>query len=57
MSIRPMYRKCSRCRRSYSFNPSTGDLGLTCKYCGHLQVSPPTPFPLPEGRFPGWPKL
>lgn len=55
VSIRPMYRRCSHCGRSYNFNPSTKDLGLLCKHCGRPQLSPPSPFPLPpfpKDRFP-----
>ena len=30
MSLLPMTRQCVHCRRTYRYNPSTGDLGLVC---------------------------
>ena len=34
MSIVPMYKKCLRCKRRYSWNPDVGRMG--CPYCGSL---------------------
>jgi len=33
MSMLPMRRICPNCRRSFSYNPSLGNLGLVCPYC------------------------
>jgi DNA-directed RNA polymerase subunit RPC12/RpoP len=33
MSIITMWKKCPKCGRKYTYNPSTGDLGLICPYC------------------------
>lgn len=37
MSIKMMTKKCTRCHRTYSFNPSVGDMGIICKHCGYPQ--------------------
>lgn len=33
MSIRIMTKKCTHCHRTYTYNPSTGNLGRICSYC------------------------
>lgn len=38
MSLLPMTRQCVHCRRTYRYDPSTGDLGLVCRYCGKAAV-------------------
>lgn len=38
-------------RRTYRYNPSTGDLGLVCRYCGKAQCSPEPQHPL-QPAFP-----
>ena len=43
MSLLPMYRQCTHCRRRYSYNPSMGRLGLICPYCGKPQFPLTTP--------------
>ena len=50
MSLLPMTRQCVHCRRTYRYNPSTGDLGLVCRYCGKAQCSP-EPQHLPQPAF------
>ncbi len=32
MTMVPMYKKCPRCRRRYSWNPDAGQ--MWCPYCG-----------------------
>ena len=44
MSLLPMTRQCVHCRRTYRYNPSTGDLGLVCRS--------PEPQHLPQPAFP-----
>lgn len=51
MSLLPMTRQCVHCRRAYRYNPSTGDLGLVCRYCGKAQCSPEPQRP-PQPAFP-----
>lgn len=34
MTMLPMYKKCSRCKRKYSWNPDVGK--MWCPYCGPL---------------------
>ena len=41
MSTRIMTKQCVSCRRTYTYNPSTGNLGLICGHCGHSQGMPP----------------
>lgn len=31
MSLRPMYKRCPRCKREYSWNPDVGN--MACPYC------------------------
>ncbi len=38
MTMRSMTRRCTYCRRVYTYNPSVGDLGFVCKYCGRYQL-------------------
>lgn len=55
MSLLPMTRQCIHCRRTYRYDPSTGDLGLVCRYCGKAQCSPEpqySPQHLPQPAFP-----
>lgn len=33
MSILPMFKTCPVCHKKYSYNPSTGNLGIMCPYC------------------------
>ena len=47
MSLLPMTRQCVHCRRTYRYDPSTGNLGLVCRYCGKAQCSP-EPQHLPQ---------
>ena len=49
MSLRPMHKHCTHCHRTYTYNPSVSDLGLTCKHCHAIQlpVYVPLPKPLP----------
>ena len=49
MSLCMMVRQCTYCRHTYSYNPSTGDLGLTCKHCGKVQLRP-IPLREPQSR-------
>ena len=37
MSARIMTKQCVHCHRSYTYNPSIGDLGHVCKHCGKSQ--------------------
>ena len=37
MNVVKMTRQCIYCRRVYTYNPSHGDLGFVCKYCGGQQ--------------------
>ena len=34
MTMVPLYKKCPRCKRSYSWNPDVGR--MWCPYCGPL---------------------
>lgn len=34
MTMVQMYKKCSRCKRRYSWNPDVGK--MWCPYCGQL---------------------
>lgn len=53
MSLLPMTRQCVHCRRTYRYNPSIGDLGLVCRYCGKAQCSTePQHLPLQPASFP-----
>ena len=40
MSLLSMTRQCIRCHNPYHYNPSIGDLGLVCRYCGHSFRNP-----------------
>jgi hypothetical protein len=33
-----MYKYCPNCKCQYPYNPSVGDLGIVCPYCGKLPV-------------------
>lgn len=33
MSAILMTRRCNRCKRTYTYNPSLGDFGSICKHC------------------------
>lgn len=48
MSIRPMTKRCGYCHRIYTYNPSTGDLGTRCKFCGRVQEQPLVTFKPPK---------
>ena len=37
MTVVKMTKRCIYCRRVYTYNPSLGDLGFVCKYCGRQQ--------------------
>ena len=37
MIIEKMTRRCTYWRRVYTYNPSVGDLGFVCKFCGYQQ--------------------
>lgn len=39
MSLLPMYKKCRKCKKKYSFNPDVGR-GLSCPYCGYRPKDP-----------------
>ena len=34
MTVVKMTKQCIYCHRVYTYNPSVGDFGLVCKYCG-----------------------
>ena len=38
MSARPMVKRCIHCFRTYTYNPSVGDLGAVCKHCRKIQI-------------------
>ena len=38
MSTRIMTKQCRHCHRTYTYNPSTGDLGTICKHCHRSQT-------------------
>ena len=42
MSATIMTRRCDRCHRTYTYNPSVGKLGKICPYCGKVQPLDPT---------------
>ena len=44
MSIRIMTRKCEHCGHRYTYNPSTGNLGMICPKChkGQQEIIPKT---------------
>lgn len=33
MTMHPMFKKCPKCKRKFTYNPSVGDLGLICPHC------------------------
>lgn len=33
MSIRTMFRTCEHCRHRYTYDPSTGNMGMICPKC------------------------
>lgn len=37
MTMVPMYKTCSRCKRKYFWNPDVGK--MWCPYCGPLSMS------------------
>lgn len=48
MSACKQTRKCVRCRRSYFINPSVGDFGIVCPFCGKVQLSNPKSSQIPK---------
>lgn len=48
MSTRIMFRRCQHCGHRYTYNPSTGNLGMICPKCNKAQSSvidlPKTPL-------------
>jgi ssDNA-binding Zn-finger/Zn-ribbon topoisomerase 1 len=34
MTMGPLYKYCPHCKCRYTYNPSVGDLGIFCPYCG-----------------------
>ena len=34
MTVMPMYKRCPKCKRRYSWNPDAGN--MWCPYCGPL---------------------
>ena len=36
MTMVPMFKKCPRCKRKYSWNPDVGK--MWCPYCGSLRI-------------------
>ena len=50
MSILPMYRKCIKCKKEFSMNPSVGK--IRCPYCGSLGGMPIDDVPIPRPRAP-----
>ena len=50
MSIVTMYKTCVHCGRRYTYNPSTGRLGLVCPHCGRAQMSVIPRIPAPPGH-------
>ena len=55
MSLLPMTRQCIHCRRTYRYDPSTGDLGLVCRYCGKAQCSTEPQHPPQQPLQPAFP--
>lgn len=55
MSLLPMTRQCVHCRRTYRYDPSTGDFGLVCRYCGKAQCSQEPQTPPPQPLQPAFP--
>lgn len=51
MSFRRMVRQCTYCHHIYPYNPSTGNLGLTCKHCGKAQPLLPIPSRDPQAHI------
>lgn len=41
MSTTAIIRHCAHCKRTYTYNPSTGDFGLVCKHCHKPQSFSP----------------
>ncbi|MBO4415367.1 MAG: hypothetical protein J5824_05230 [Lachnospiraceae bacterium] len=39
MSIVPMWKRCPKCHKKYSFNPDVGQLG--CPNCGRIGLKDP----------------
>lgn len=56
MSLLSMTRQCIHCHSPYHYNPSIGDLGLVCRYCGKAQL-PESPKLWPQYVLPGRPDL
>ena len=42
MSITIMTKQCVHCKRTYTYNPSLGDMGIICKYCHRSQATIPS---------------
>lgn len=36
MSAILMLKKCKKCGKKYSYNPSVGNFGMICPYCGNI---------------------
>ena len=51
MSLCRMVRRCTYCHHTYSYNPSTGELDLTCKHCGKAQPLLPIPSRDPQAHI------
>lgn len=51
MSLCRMVRRCTYCHHTYSYNPSIGELGLTCKHCGKEQPLFPIPLWKPRNHI------
>ena len=43
MTLKPMYRKCPKCKKTYSWNPDVGK--MFCPGCGSLSSSGKWDFP------------
>lgn len=51
MSAIRMTKRCVHCHRTYTYNPSAGDMGGYCKHCGYAQRFSPAldPQKVPRG--------
>ena len=41
MSYTMMTKRCVHCKRTYTYNPTAGDMGSVCKYCFKHQTTIP----------------
>ena len=51
MSARIMTKQCVHCKKTYTYNPSTGDMGMICQYCHKPQMQTQLPtVPHPKNK-------